>query len=136
MFHTCGLKTDGAIACWGLDEQGEASPPEGEFSYVSAGRQRTCGLKPDNSVLCWGYRMNGVISPLEGDVTSISVGEAHACGVTPDGSVTCWGTHAGIVAPQELTSAVTGVHYTCGRKNWDDYSSVCWGRDAGSQATP
>ncbi|HXE99954.1 MAG TPA: RCC1 domain-containing protein, partial [Solirubrobacterales bacterium] len=29
--HTCGIKTDGTVACWGLDTDGQATPPAGTF---------------------------------------------------------------------------------------------------------
>ena len=36
--HTCGVRTDGSVACWGNDESMvEATPPDGEFESVSAG---------------------------------------------------------------------------------------------------
>ena len=34
--HTCGLQTDGTIACWGDDSEGQSSPPLGTFTQVSA----------------------------------------------------------------------------------------------------
>ena len=48
--HTCGLKTDGAVACWGS----ESAPPAGEFTQVSAGAYSACALERDASVACWG----------------------------------------------------------------------------------
>ena len=35
--HTCGVRTDGAVECWGDDDYGQATPPSGEFASVSAG---------------------------------------------------------------------------------------------------
>ena len=32
--HTCGIKADGAVACWGLDGNDQASPPSGNFSQT------------------------------------------------------------------------------------------------------
>ncbi len=29
--HSCGLKTDGGVACWGKDEEGRTSPPMSDF---------------------------------------------------------------------------------------------------------
>ena len=48
--HTCGLKSDGRLVCWGAGktntgswpEYGEAMPPIGTFSQVSAGDLYTC----------------------------------------------------------------------------------------------
>ncbi|PYP95483.1 MAG: hypothetical protein DMD34_06665, partial [Gemmatimonadetes bacterium] len=48
-FHTCGLKTDGTVACWGDDYYGQATPPAGTFAQVSAGGSHTCGLKTDGT---------------------------------------------------------------------------------------
>ena len=35
--HTCGVRTDGSVECWGGDEWGQSTPPPGEFASVSAG---------------------------------------------------------------------------------------------------
>ena len=35
--HTCGVRTNGAIACWGQNDNGETDPPSGEFIAVAAG---------------------------------------------------------------------------------------------------
>ena len=58
--HTCGVKTDGAVECWGSNEDfdgnivGQAAPPGGSFTSVSAGVFHTCGVETDGSVECWG----------------------------------------------------------------------------------
>ena len=57
--HTCGVRTDGTIDCWGLDLYGEASPPEGQFASVSAGQGHTCGVRPRGDVVCWGSDEDG-----------------------------------------------------------------------------
>ncbi|HCP61715.1 MAG TPA: hypothetical protein DIU14_04485, partial [Actinobacteria bacterium] len=31
-YHTCGVKTDGTVACWGDDTSGQATPPSGSFT--------------------------------------------------------------------------------------------------------
>ena len=67
-FHTCGIKTDGSVQCWGAGtttdncypgyfgfyECGQSSPPSGLFMDISAGNQHTCGIKIDGTVQCWG----------------------------------------------------------------------------------
>ncbi len=53
--HTCGLRTDGTLACWGCNDYGQAAPPAGTFSQVSAGGYHTCGLQTDGTLACWGH---------------------------------------------------------------------------------
>ena len=36
--HTCAVKTDSSIVCWGRNDHGQATPPAGDFQQVSAGR--------------------------------------------------------------------------------------------------
>ena len=48
--HTCGLKTDGSVACWGDDSEGQSTPPDGSFVSVSAGWDHSCGS--ENKRLC------------------------------------------------------------------------------------
>ena len=50
-----GCKTDGAVACWGADDRGQASPLGGEFATVSAGQDHACGVKTNGFVACWGF---------------------------------------------------------------------------------
>ena len=61
--YACGVKTDGAVACWGDDRSGGATPPEGRFESVDAGRGYTCGVKTDGSVACWGKNNYGQSTP-------------------------------------------------------------------------
>ena len=52
--HTCGLKTDGTVVCWGENIYGQATPPDGTFSLVSAGGLHTCAVTTGGTVACWG----------------------------------------------------------------------------------
>lgn len=36
-FHSCGLRADGSVLCWGLNEWGELDAPSGSFTAVGAG---------------------------------------------------------------------------------------------------
>jgi hypothetical protein len=35
--HTCGVAGDGTVGCWGDNTNGQATPPAGSFTQVSAG---------------------------------------------------------------------------------------------------
>ncbi|HJX66723.1 MAG TPA: RCC1 domain-containing protein [Polyangia bacterium] len=52
--HTCGMKTDGSIACWGDNTYGQATPSMETLASVSAGGYHTCGLRNNGTVSCWG----------------------------------------------------------------------------------
>ena len=52
--HTCGVRTDGSVDCWGNDRYGRTRAPGGEFRAVSAGGYHTCGLRANGIVECWG----------------------------------------------------------------------------------
>ena len=136
-FHTCGVKTDGSVACWGQELFGEATPPAGEFITVSVRGFHTCGVKTDGSVACWGQDLFGEATPPAGEFISVSAGGSHTCGVKTDGSVACWGDDTvGQATPPagEFISVSAGGSHTCGVKT--DGSVACWGDDTVGQATP
>jgi len=61
--HTCGLKQDGTVPCWGENGYGQSTPPGGVFAQVSAAWNHTCGLKADSTVACWGRNDYGQSTP-------------------------------------------------------------------------
>ena len=135
--HTCGVKTDGEVACWGHDEYGQATPPGGTFRQVSAGGNYTCGLRTDSEVLCWGNDDYQQATPPGGTFRQVSAGGFHTCGLRTDGGVACWGyDDYGQATPPEGTfrQISAGVTHTCGVKT--DGELACWGQDDDGQATP
>ncbi|MDX2055110.1 MAG: RCC1 domain-containing protein [Polyangiaceae bacterium] len=64
--HSCGVKADRAVACWGGNYAGQATAPAGSFRQVSAGMGRTCGVKTDATAVCWGYEEYGEATPPAG----------------------------------------------------------------------
>ena len=92
LIHTCGVRVDGSVKCWGSDSRGSTTPPSGEFASVSTGwGHTTCGVRIDGSVACWGSNEdfdgneNGQATPPSGEFTSVSAGFHHTCGVMRDG---------------------------------------------------
>ena len=111
--HTCGVRSDGSVACWGYN----ATPPVGPFVSVSAGVWHTCWVRSNGSVDCFGLNTTGQATPPVGSFVSVSVGGSHTCGVRSDGSVACWGWDGNGQATPPVGSFVSvsaGANHTCG----------------------
>ena len=61
-FHTCGLKPDQTIACWGMDRWDQATPPEGTFTDVQAGGAHSCAKRTTGEWVCWGENSQGQLT--------------------------------------------------------------------------
>ena len=66
--HTCGVKTDGTLACWGDNGVGRAAPPAGSFTAVSAGGSTPAGVRTDGTLACWGHNNEGQATPPAGQL--------------------------------------------------------------------
>ena len=140
---TCGLKTDGTVACWGDNYYGQATPPAGAFTQVSvggaggagpAGTSHSCGLKTDRTVACWGDNFYGQATPPAGTLTQVTAGYRHTCGLKTDGTVACWGyNYYGQATPPAgaFTQVSAGGDFTCALER--DGSVACWGELAIAQ---
>ena len=105
--HSCGVRADQTVACWGANYNGQADPPAGKFWSVSVGAGYSCGLLVDQALACWGENahegpaQDGSTSTIQdnravppaGRFLSVSAGVLHACGVRTDKTVTCWGSN-------------------------------------------
>jgi alpha-tubulin suppressor-like RCC1 family protein len=77
-YHTCAAGDDGAVRCFGRNDNGQVGVPPSN--------QTTCSSFPD-TFPC-------LRSPTEAAVsasTALSLGDYHACAVTRAGEVRCWG---------------------------------------------
>ena len=72
--HTCGILEGGQAACWGDNDYGQASPPDGKFIAISGGRLHTCGILEGGQAVCWGRDGDGQASPPDGKFIAISGG--------------------------------------------------------------
>ena len=57
--HSCGIRTDNTITCWGRNQWGQTNTPAGSFKAVSAGGYHICALRTDNTITCWGHPNHG-----------------------------------------------------------------------------
>ena len=106
--HSCGIKTDNTVVCWGNNRNGQSTPPTGQFSSVSAGRDYTCGVRMSGELECWGWIQGGVTPP-QGKFLSVSVGDIHSCAVRIDGVTACWGRDLGYRTLGLQTNVICGV---------------------------
>jgi alpha-tubulin suppressor-like RCC1 family protein len=180
--HTCALKNDGKLLCWGYNQYGQlgnatltllgqANPTPTvvvdlgtDTKQISAGNTHTCALKNDGTVLCWGSNRFGelgnpalvvgtqanptptAVIGLGTDTKQISAGSSYTCALKNDGQVLCWGlNNTGQLGIIDATAAVQGnptptvvmglgtdtkqitasVQQTCALKN--DGAVLCWG---------
>nr|MCQ3808312.1 S-layer homology domain-containing protein [Acidimicrobiia bacterium] len=134
--HSCGLRTDGRVECWGFNGDGRADAPGGVFSQVSAGGYHSCGLRTDGGVECWGLNGDGQVDAPGGVFSQVSAGGNHSCGLRIDGGVECWGRNADgqADAPGGVFSQVSaGAIHTCGLRT--DGRVECWGLDLDGQTS-
>lgn len=120
--HTCALRSDETVVCWGSNIAGELGP-NATISETDANPTPV------------------VVTGLSG-VTALSAGVFHTCALTTDGSVFCWGSNAGrrlgsgVVGGTATPTRVPGLGpvtsistngqgHTCARMA--DATAVCWG---------
>ncbi|CCM65722.1 S-layer homology domain-containing protein [Candidatus Microthrix parvicella] len=117
-FHTCAVKADTTVACWGNNRNGQlgdntttnrslpvAVSGLSGVRNITAGSYHTCATKNDGTVACWGENNNGQLGDgstterrtpvavgagLSG-VTAVSGGSVHNCAQKSNGTVACWG---------------------------------------------
>ncbi len=53
--HTCGLRPNGAVLCWGGNDHGQAAPPPNiRLTALSTSYNHNCGLQENGIAVCWG----------------------------------------------------------------------------------
>ena len=172
-YHTCGLKPDGTLWCWGNNEYGQLgngtagyheakTKPTQEArmdtDWVSAGSgwNHTCGIKGDGTLWCWGDNGDGKLGDgteeqrleptqvgVDTDWVAVDAGGDHTCGIKDDGTLWCWGDNfrgqCGTGSSEEKhdeptqearedtdwESVSAGGRHTCAVKT--DGTLWCWG---------
>lgn len=130
--HTCALRQDGTVSCWGNNDYGQASAPPSEirFAAIGAGGFSTCGVRDDGGVVCWGQL--GYVPA--GQFIAVAVGEWLACGLHPDGQATCWSGSGNTWSPPGYFAGLTADgDYACGLRF--DGSVECWREYQGGQVS-
>lgn len=119
-FQSCGIRTDGTLACWGAGKAddsvqpnacgnrhhyGQSAPPAGTFSHVAVGSSHACAVRTDSTVACWGAgttvgdcqadvdQCGQASPPIEDGFVQVTAGYSNSCGMKRDGKVRCWGSN-------------------------------------------
>lgn len=143
--HTCALKTDGSVQCFGsnaraqlgdgtLDGRTTAISVTGVtgVTSVSAAGERTCAASTDGLVRCWGDAAAPAVVPSLSDIRKVTVGTTFTCALDGSGRVWCWSYGAPALVPG-LTAVVdvsSGKNHVCaveesgGAKCWGDNSNI------------
>ena len=77
----------GELVCWGSNNDGQSSVPNGSYTQVVADYNHTCALTDSSMVRCWGG--NGVGQASAPNVEYIQI--TGQCGLDEVGIVSCWG---------------------------------------------
>ena len=118
--HTCFVRADGNVLCWGDNANGQigdgtsgnvrrAPTATGITTAVdvAVGRDHSCALLASGAVQCWGSNASGQLGVGSGTasspvpmtvpglsgVVSLTAGTAFNCARKSDGTVRCWGTN-------------------------------------------
>ena len=119
--HNCVVRDDGAVACWGRNNRGQAGVADPELQTINQPRlvdlegnvavevatqfEHTCARMGDGTVWCWGRNLYGMVDPnvpMDVDLgpqpvanvtnaTAIRVGLRSSCARHADDTLTCWG---------------------------------------------
>lgn len=142
--HTCAIKLDQGVVCWGSNSHGQATPPAGAFSAIDAGGLHTCGIRTDGTLACWGKNDDGESTPPSGTFRSVSAGGDHSCGVRTDETLACWGRNTQSpphnVAPAGTYRTVSagntaGTTWSCAVR-LSDSATICWGYNTFGRGSP
>ena len=133
--HSCAIRADDTITCWGGNNDGQADAPTGAFKTVSAGPIHSCGLRADDTITCWGDNWAGQADAPIGAFKTVSVGGSHSCAVRADDTITCWGDNRFGQADAPVgafkTVSAGNIHH-CGLRA--DDTITCWGNNSHGQA--
>lgn len=110
--HTCAVREDRSMWCWGGNEfeelgvgslnfmEAEPLPVVGVTDVVGIGLGgqmnfggNTCAVLFDGSASCWGVSWGGTPTPVTGllGIMTLDCTDLHCCASTEDGAAYCWG---------------------------------------------
>ena len=91
--HALALRSDGSIAGWGVNLNGQATPLAGnDFIAIAAGNNFSLALRSNGSIAGWGVNTYNQATPPAGtDFTAIAAGNDFGLALRSNGSIAGWG---------------------------------------------
>ena len=136
-YHTCILKSNGNVDCYGMNSDGQSNDyTGGDAIGVAAGCYHTCILKSDGNVECYGFNAFGQSNDYTGgDAIGVAAGWYHTCILKSNGNVDCYGDNSDGQANDytggDAIGVAAGAYHTCILKsngNVDCYGDNSFGQ--------
>lgn len=153
-YHTCGIRLDHTLWCWGRNDDGqlgartgpadwEVAEPrqvgtDGDWERLSARDNSTCAIKADHRLYCWGDNLWGelgvgdtkprdVPTQVEGTWTSVVLGTQHACAIDKDSQIWCWGDNTfSELGTGTASGSTTSPVLVAAAGPWADVAAGAW----------
>ena len=126
--HSCAVRVDQTIACWGDDRSGQIDVPPGLYAAIAVSSSHSCAIRTDQTITCWGYNRFGQTDAPPGQFTAIATYYPYSCAIRVDQTITCWGdSRSGVanVPDGQYTAITTGQSHSCAIRV--DQTITCWG---------
>jgi alpha-tubulin suppressor-like RCC1 family protein len=143
VYHTCGLRADGALFCWGRTPGPSTQSPtqfgsNSTWKSLGVGSNHQCAIAEDGGLSCWGDGLHGQLglgadmgivdepTPVgtDEDWLEVSGAERHTCGIRAGGKLYCWGSNDenavgdgssdDVLSPIQIGAAMTWSHVATG----------------------
>ena len=152
--HSCGLRTDGTVQCWGnnvLGQLGDGTQtnrllPTAVFDLTGAvaiatGTAHTRAVRADGTVRCRGFNGDGQLGdgtqemrlvpiPVVGltGMMAAAAGTTHTCAIGADGGLRCWGSNALVNCEADQRVRIEVTLTQAGRSSHGHAAARCTGR--------
>ena len=133
--HTCAIRADDTITCWGNNAYGQIDAPAGTYKAVTTGWLVSCAIRTDDTIACWGDNRGGKADPPEGTYQAVTAGRDFGCAIRTDDTIDCWGGNSNGEgdAPEGTHKAIdAGEGHSCAIRT--DDTIACWGANDYIQA--